>query len=184
MIIFKENDRFYFSIPMGPWTSDVDIDCEENSPAWHINDQKGTIALVTQGMTRAGDVLRYSDLLNVEELNRNELLRVSCQIPNELANTNCIIEDGEIGVGICIARDNEAYEITKFGVVKSIGDVEVFNSNRSVSMVIWEAVKDTKNVEQRIKAFYKFLGDKNRRNYFPIMLMNTKEEGHTLVENE
>lgn len=184
MIIFKENDRIYFAASMYHYGSipiQPDYECEENSPAWHIDDGKGTIAATTAGFVRASDILRYSDILNIEKLDLETLFKVSEKIPAEL-QTNCIIEEGQLGVGVCIARDDVAYEISKFGAIKKLGDVEVFNANRGVSMMIWENVSHIKDIEERMRAFFKILNRENNYNSnFPIMLINTKEKGYKLI---
>ena len=186
MIAFKDNDKVYFAVPMphyGCGTAEADYDYEDNAPIWHLDDSKGTIAMATGGISRGSDILRYSDALNCEELNLEGVREVLKKIPGELEGTNCQIRDGCIGIGLCIARGNEMYEISKFGTTKRIADVEAYDTIRSAALVIWERVKHISDVKKRVKEYYKLIQKESNSECFPVMLMSTGESGHDLIYN-
>ena len=186
MIAFKENDKVYFAVPMPAYGCEplgVDYDCEDNAPVWHLNDSKGTIVMATGGMSRASDIIRYSDVLNCEELNLEGVREVMKRIPSELEDTNCQIRDGCIGIGLCIARGNEMYEISKFGTTKRLSDIEAYDTIRCAALVIWESVKHIENVRERVKEYYKLIQKESNSECFPVMLMSTAESGHDLIYN-
>ena len=70
MIVIKEKDTIYFASPMKSHNfysqAKLDYNFEENGAIWHLNDEYGTIVMVSAWNNRFTDLLRYSDVFDCD----------------------------------------------------------------------------------------------------------------------
>ena len=186
MIAIKEKDAIYFASPMQyqNFFSQLKLDYgfEENGDIWHLKDGHGTIVMVDASNARATDILRYSDAFDCD-FTKSGMHRLYDNVVRLLGGTNCIVDDGNTHVSLCVARGNKGYRVSCTGAVFEIGELDCFNENYEQVAVIYEHNKHIPDVYERIRAVYDLLSEYSGNKYYPIAVVNTKDDSYTLLTN-
>lgn len=187
MLVIKEKDAFYFVSPMryNNYSPNVIIDYgfEENGDIWHLNDGNGTIVMVNADSTRLVDVIRYSNIFD-HEFSKQGMFKVVDDLMELIKDTNCISVDGRLGASIYIARGTKGYRITTYGAVFEIGDMECVGESFERTVASYEYCKDIPDVHERVKSLYDRMGKDGCYRYYPIAVINTKDDSYTLLTNK
>ena len=186
MIVIKENDAVYFASPMKYQNffsqAKLDYSVEENGDIWHLNDEYGTIVMVAAENGRVVDLLRYSDVFDCE-FSKDGMNQIVANIKKLIKGTNCFTCDGKLGMMLCVARGNKGYKITPHGAVFEIGEIECMDENEERMLAAYEYCKSIHNVHQRIETIYNQIGELSCSQYYPIAVINTKDESYSLLTN-
>lgn len=186
MIVIKEKDAVYFASPMKYQNSynqaKLDYSFEENGDIWHLNDEHGTIVMVSAKNTRIVDLLRYSDVFDCE-FSKDGMNRVIANIKKLVKGTNCFISEGKLGLTLCVARGNRGYKITTYGEVFEIGDFECFDEIEEKMLAAYEYFKSISDVHKRIETVYSQISELDFFQYYPVAVINTKDNSYSLITN-
>ena len=184
MIAIKEKDAVYFASPMKYQNfyaqAKLDYSFEENGDIWHLNDGHGTIVMAVAKNARAVDLLRYSDVFDVE-FTKDGMNRIVANIKKLLRGTNCFTADGKLGLTLCIARGNRGYRITTYGAVFEMGDIECFDESEERMLAAYEYCKSIENVPERIESVYNNIGELSWCQYYPIAVITTRDGSYSLL---
>ena len=187
MIVIKEKDAIYFASPMKYQNFfnylKLDYSFEENGDIWHLKDDHGTIVMADAPNARATDVLRYSDAFDCD-FTKSGMHRLYDKVARRLRGTNCIVDDGNTYVSLCVARGNKGYRVSCGGAVFEIGEFECFNEDGEQISAAYEVNKHIPDVYERIKAVYDLLSEYSGNKYYPIAVINTKDDSYTLLTNK
>ena len=187
MIAIKEKDAVYFASPMKYQNfyaqAKLDYSFEENGDIWHLNDGHGTIVMAVAKNARAVDLLRYSDVFDCE-FNKDGMNQIVSKIKEVVKGTNCFTVDGKLGLTVCVARGNKGYKITTYGAVFEIGDIECVNDDEEHILAAYEYCKSIPDIQQRIETIYNQIGELSWSQYYPIAVINTKDESYSLLTNK
>ena len=185
MLTIVEKDAVYFAEPL---KYDIfvpgalpDYTYRDNAHIWHLNDGKGTIAMIGSKSERATDLIRYSDALNVE-FSRDGMREASLRIKNLLKGTNCLPMEGRIGVTLHLAQGGVSYSLSEFDEVEEIKETNYLKENESKGSIVYECCKDISDITERIKTYYTQLEKLTLRQYFPIALISTRNDSYTLIQ--
>ena len=187
MIVIKEKDAVYFASPMKYQNfytqAKLDYSFEENGDIWHLNDEHGTIVMAAAKNNRIVDLLRYSDVFDCE-FSKDGMNQIVANIKKLIKGTNCFISEGKLGLTLCVARGNKGYKITTYGAVFEIGDIECFDESEERMLAAYEYCKSIPDVHQRIETIYNQIGELSWSQYYPIAVINTKDESYSLLTNK
>lgn len=185
MLIIKEKDIVYFASPMKwhnfKYAVTIDYSCEENSNIWHVNDKYGTIVMASFLSDRIIDVIRYSNIFdgdNIEDI----LINLNNNIYNLMKDTNYIVEDIIFTNKIVIARGNHCYQVNKYGVIDEVYDVCTKNDEKKYISSIYEVYKNSFKGNELIKKIYEELSNITQEQYFPIAVINTKDNSYKIID--
>ncbi len=187
MIVIKEQDAIYFASPLKSqnFYSQVkpDYSAEENGNIWHLNDGLGTIVMANGKNSRIIDLIRYSDIFEVE-FTKEGVGRIASKIKALVEDTNCFVSEGRTGVTLCIARGNKGFRISPHGAVFELGEIECVNEIEEITLASYEYCKRIEDVRERVVALYNSISEIGWRQHFPIALISTKDDSFTLLHNK
>ena len=187
MIVIKETDAIYFASPMKYQNfytqAKLDYSFEENGDIWHLNDGHGTIVMAEARNNRLVDLLRYSDVFDCE-FSKDGMYQIIENIKELIEGTNCFMADGKLGVVLCIARENKGYKISTYGAVFELGEIECIGESEERMLAAYEYCKSIPNVHKRIETIYNQIGELSCNQYYPIAVIDTKDNSYTLLTNE
>lgn len=186
MIVIKENDTVYFASPMKYQNfysqAKVDYRFEENGDIWHLNDAQDTIVMASARNNRLVDLLRYSNVFDCE-FSKDGMNQIVANIKSLIKGTNCFMVEGQLGLNLCVARGNKGYKITNSGAVFEIGDFECFAESEERMLAANEYCRNIPDVHERIKTIYNQISDLSDCQYYPIAVINSKDNSYSLLTN-
>ena len=184
MIVIKEKDTVYFAYATGHHsyytTLRFDDSEEENMSLWHLNDGKGTIVMLDARSDRIADLLRYSDIFDLE-LTVEALCGLRAQIVALYRGANCREIDGCIGVVVFIARGSQVFRVYGDG---SVEEVESFVSGHYYEDAFSAAYEHCRAIEdphERIAAIYDMVEAHTGRRAEAVAVINTKDDSYTIL---
>ena len=187
MIVIKENNAICFASPMKYQNyvtqAKMDYNFEENGDIWHLNDEHGTIVMVSAKNNRFTDLLRYSDVFDCE-FSKDGMSEVLARIKRLIKGTNCFVADGKIGATICVARGNKGYKITTYGAIFEIGELECLGESEERMLAAYEYCKTISDVHERIETLYDHISELSWSQYYPLAVISTKDNKYSLLTNK
>ena len=153
---------------------------EDNMCMWHPHD--GMLIYVSSDHKRIIDIIRYYVDVPTElnTVNLNGFYTEICRVFDKLRYTP---KDGHYGFYIIIADNKSAYDVSGNGIVTEIdkrsaiaGEYANYGSGVCSMMPVNMPAKE------KLITYYKEVGKYRHKNYFPLVLMSTKNKKIEVIE--
>ena len=185
MIAFRNNNSVYFTFPTSfqrrLTQAELDFRGPENDHIWQLDDGLGTIVMVQTKSTRALDLIKYSNVFDVD-LTHAGMQTARENIKELLENSNCIIKDGGPGVAFCIARGNKCLCVGFSGASFELMDFEMYDDFDELFLPILERTKEVSDPYERIRKIYSMAEELDASKYFPVVVIDSNGGERKIIE--
>ena len=178
MIFAYDKDKIYFACSYDSLKEEEYYQCptEENLPCWHPHE--GMLIYVNTDNPRIVDLVRYFVKIPTEL--SFETVRHFHEDVWSVLQKNGYTNNKAYTLDFTIANAHEAYYLTKLGITDR--DDKMTAVSGSMSPELDSAVLKELPPIERIKAYQRLENEYFARKNLPILLLNTAEEGVTVVD--
>ena len=178
MIFAYDKDKIYFACSYDSLKEEEYYQCpiEENLPCWHPHD--GMLIYVNTNNPRIVDLVRYFVKIPTEL--SFETMHCFYEDVWDVLQKNGYTNSEAYTLNFTIANAHEAYYLTIDGI--SNRDDKLTAVSGDMFLELDSAVSKELPPIERIKAYQRLENDYFARKNLPILLLNTAEEGVTVVD--
>ena len=183
IIARKQNDKIVVGLTVADSLIDMterDLSLPENVPFWKVKGVKNCYVFA-EDATFATDLLRYNDYVFKNITDGNSIISEVIPKMKELLDRNNQIVDSEWGSQLLIIKDNKMFTIGHSFVVTEINEL-VGLGYEPYLLGGLDRFSD-KPIEESILLSLRSLNRMNNRNFFPLVLFDSKTKKRKVVFN-